>query len=375
MEFKRYVIPLLRWWWLLLAATLIAALSSYLATLQQPPIYQTLTTLMIGQVIADPNPTSGEFNLSQQLAENYAEIANREPVRIATREALGLRQLPDYRATALPNGQFIEIVVTDTSPERAQAVANELANQLIARSPTGNQSDELERLDFIQDQLDNLQLQITSTEDEILQLREALGEMDSARQIADTQFQINALEAKLSDLQTIYSDLLANTQSGAINTISVIETAYLPVNPIGPNKTLIILLSAVVGLSLAIGAAYVLDYLDDTVKSPEDVERLTKAPIIGHLTELDIENIGALYVERDQNYDGITDRKYQGVVKIQVNRGLKSGNGIQHYDNKSQNHSHVNTMAAIDAYSQQREKQEKGQSQIGAYPHVEQESV
>jgi non-specific protein-tyrosine kinase len=307
MEFKRYVLPLRRWWWLLLAATLIAALSSFLATLRQPPIYQTLTTLMIGQVIADPNPTSGEFYLGQQLAENYAEIANREPVRIATKQALGLNWLPDYRATALPNGQFIEIVVTDTSPERAQAVANELANQLIARSPTGNQSDELERKAFIQNQLDNLQLQITTTDDEIVQLREVLGEMDSARQIADTRSQLNALEAKLSDLQTIYSNLLANTQSGAINTISVIESAYLPTRPIGPYKMLIILLSAAVGLSLAIGAAYVLDYLDDTVKSPEDVERLTNAPIIGYLTELDIENVGALYVADNPRHPSVEE--------------------------------------------------------------------
>ena len=307
MEFKRYVLPLRRWWWLLLAATVVAALSSFLATLKQPPIYQTMTTLMIGQVIADPNPTTGEFNLSQQLAENYAEIANREPVRIATMQALGLNRLPDYRATALPNGQFIEVVVTDTIPERAQDVAKELANQLIARSPTGNQSDELERLAFIEDQLDKLQLQITTTEDEIVQLREELGEMDSARQIADTQFQINALEAKLSDLQTIYSDLLVNTQSGAINTISVIESAYLPSKPIGPNKMLIILLSATVGLSLAIGAAYVLDYLDDTVKSPEDVERLTNAPIIGYLTELDVENVGALYVADNPRHPSVEE--------------------------------------------------------------------
>jgi non-specific protein-tyrosine kinase len=307
MEFKRYVLPLRRWWWLLLAATLIAALSSFLATLRQPPIYQTLTTLMIGQVIADPNPTSGEFYLGQQLAENYAEIANREPVRIATKQALGLNWLPDYRATALPNGQFIEIVVTDTSPERAQAVANELANQLIARSPTGNQSDELERKAFIQNQLDNLQLQITTTDDEIVQLREVLGEMDSARQIADTRSQLNALEAKLSDLQTIYSNLLANTQSGAINTISVIESAYLPTRPIGPYKMLIILLSAAVGLSLAIGAAYVLDYLDDTVKSPEDVDRLTNTPIIGYLTELDIENVGALYVADNPRHPSVEE--------------------------------------------------------------------
>lgn len=309
MEFKQYILPLKRWWWLLVAATVIAAVSSYLATLRQPPIYQTLSTLMIGQVITDPNPTGAEFTLSRQLAENYAEIANREPVKIATMEALGLSWLPDYRATALPNGQFIEIVVTDILPDRAQAVANELARQLILRSPTGSQSDEQDRQAFVQNQLDNLQLQITDTEVEIQTLREALGGMDSARQIADTQVQITALEAKLADLQGIYSDLLANTEGGAINSISVIEEAFLPVVPIGPNKLLIILLSATVGLSLAMVAAYVLEYMDDTVKSPEEVEKLTNVPVIGYLSELDIEDVGALYAADNPRHPSVEEMR------------------------------------------------------------------
>lgn len=309
MELKQYILPLRRWWWLLIAATLIAAASSYLATLRQPPIYQTLSTLMIGQVITDPNPTGAEFTLSRQLAENYAEIANREPVKIATMEALGLSWLPDYKATALPNGQFIEVVVTDTLPERAQAVANEIARQLILRSPTGSQSDEQDRQAFVQTQLDNLQLQITETENEIQILREALGGMDSARQIADTQAQITALEAKLADLQGIYSGLLANTQSGAINSISVIEEAYKPVVPIGPNKMLIILLSATVGLSLAVVAAFVLEYIDDTVKSPEEVEKLTLAPVIGYLSELDITDVGALYAADNPRHPSVEEMR------------------------------------------------------------------
>lgn len=296
MELKRYFLPLRRWWWLLLGATLTAAVSSFLATLQQPPIYQALTTLMIGQVITNPSPTTAEFNLSQQLAANYAEIANRDPVRLATMQALGLNFLPDYRATALPDGQFIEITVTDTIPERAQAVANELARQLILRSPTGGQSETQARQEFIAKQLDNLQLQITNTEEEIVRLRNELATMDSARQIADTQLQINALEAKLSDLQTTYADLLANSQSGAVNSITVIEEASRPNRPIGPNKMLTILLSAGIGFTLAAAAAYLLDYLDDTIKTPEDVERLTNAPILGYLTELDIVENGKLYV-------------------------------------------------------------------------------
>lgn len=307
MELKRYVLPLRRWWWLLLAAMLIAGTSSFLATLRQPALYQSSTTLMIGQVITDPNPTSTEFNLSRQLAENYAEIANRLPVRNATREALGLNWLPEYRATALPNGQFIEIVVTDTDPVRAKLVAAELANQLILRSPTGDQTDEQERLAFVQTQLDNLQVQITDTETEILTLREALGEMDSARQIADTQAQITALEAKLSDLQGIYSDLLANTQSGAINTITVIEPASEPIRPMSSNKPLIILLSAGIGLSLAVAAAYLLDYLDDTIKDKEEVIELTNTPILGYLSELDFENVGNLYVAENPRHPNVEE--------------------------------------------------------------------
>ncbi len=307
MEFKQYILPLRSWWWLLVVATLIAAASSFLATLRQPPIYQSWTTLMIGQGISDLNPTAAEFNLSRQLAANYAEIANREPVKIATMEALGLNWLPDYRASALPNGQFIEIAVTDTIPARAQAVASELAHQLILRSPTGPESEGQDRQAFIQGQLDNIQVQITETEAEIMRLRAEFGEIDSARQIADTQFQITALETKLADLQLIYSGLLSNTQGGAVNTISVIEKAYLPERPIGPNKALTILLSAVVGLSLAILAAYILEYMDDTVKSPEEVTELTNAPIIGYLSEQDIKDVGALFVAENPRHPSVEE--------------------------------------------------------------------
>jgi len=302
MELKRYLLPLRRWWWLLLAATVVAGLSSFLATLRQPPIYQALTTLMVGQVFTDPNPSTIEFNLSTQLATTYAEIANREPLREATKAALGLPVLPDYQATAQEQGQFIEIAVTDTIPERAQLVANELANQLIMRTPTGSGSLEQSRQEFITKQLDKLQIQIEQTEQEIVDLQEDLGGMDSARQIADTQFQITALETKLTDLQTYYSDLLANTQSGALNTITIIEPATRPNRPIGPNKGLTIILAAAIGFSLAAAAAYILDYLDDTVKSTEEIEQLTHASIIGYIAELDGDNVNRLYVSENPRH-------------------------------------------------------------------------
>ena len=44
MELKEYILPLRKWWWLIVAATLVATVASFLATRQQPPIYQSRTS-------------------------------------------------------------------------------------------------------------------------------------------------------------------------------------------------------------------------------------------------------------------------------------------------------------------------------------------
>ncbi len=286
MEIKELLRPLKRWWWLILGALIVAAAASFLATLRQPPMYLATTTLMIGGTINDPNPSSNEFYLTQQLAATYADIAMREPVRNSTQQALGLNWLPAYSATALTNSQVIEITVTDTIPERAQAVAAELANQLILRSPTSENPEDAERQQFIQEQLDNLQVQIKDTTTEIDRLQGMLGDLDSAREISDTQAQITALQAKRSDLQSNYSTLLSNSQRGAVNTITIIDPANLPNQPIGPNRFSSVLLAAALGLVLATTAAYVIEYLDDTLKTPEEIKDLIQLPVIGYIGEI-----------------------------------------------------------------------------------------
>lgn len=287
MDLRDYLIPLRRWWWLLLASTLVATVSSVIAVSQQPPIYQARTSLLIGQAISNPNPDSNDLWLSQQLAQTYSEVAQREPVQDATMAALGLDWLPEYTARPLPNSQIIELTVTDTSPERAMVVAQELANQVIRLSPTsGDQQGEQERQSFVSQQLDDLEAQIDTTNDEIEAKQTELGNLVSARQIADTQAQVAALQAKLTTLQSNYASLLANTRQGAINALSVLEPATLPTAPIGPNRPLTVLTAAAIGFVLAAGAAYLLEYLDRSLKSPEDVERQLQLPLIGFISEM-----------------------------------------------------------------------------------------
>jgi polysaccharide biosynthesis transport protein len=296
MEIRALINPLLRWWWLLLAAAIVAMVSSFFATLSQAPVYQSQTTLIIGRAIADPNPSTGEFYLAEQLAATYADIANREPVRNATMQALGLSSLPAYVALAQPESQIIQIQVTDVNPVRAQAVANELAKQLIALSPTNSDPNEADRQEFVNDQLNRLQSQIDQTQAEIETLQEQLGNLTSAREINDIQNQISSLQTVLNTLQSNYNGLLANTQQGAINTMTVIEPANLPSRPIGPNKPLTILLAGALGFVLAASAAYVIEFLDDTIKSSQEVSELIDAPILGRIGEIPEDQVSWRYV-------------------------------------------------------------------------------
>ena len=285
MDLKAYIDPLKKWWWLLLVASLVAAISSFLVTRQQPPVYQTSTALVIGQSVYDPNPTANDLWLGQQLANYYADIAQRDQVRTATMEILGLDWLPVYSAIPIPNSQILEIIIRDTSPVRAQVVANELANQLILQAPSNIQEQDQERQEFVNRQLTHLEENIIETQDEIASQQEQLIDLNSARDIADTQQEIAFLEAKLTTLQSNYAAILSSSGQDADNTLTVIEQASIPTTPVGPNKGMIILLSTAIGLILASGAAYLLEYLDNTFKSSEEITKALQVPIIGMIPD------------------------------------------------------------------------------------------
>jgi capsular exopolysaccharide synthesis family protein len=285
MEIGNYIAPLRKWWWLLVAAVLVGTASAYLATRELPLTYQAHTTLIVGRGLSQLNPNEGDISLARQLAQSYADIIEREPIRNATMQRLGLTKLPDYNATA--NGNLLEISVTDTSPERAEAVARELASQLIKQTPSNTQAEaDVQRQEFIALQLDGLERDIEKTQDDIAQLQSELGQLDSASKLADAEAKLEALQKKLTTLTDTYSRLLASTQKGAVNQIEILEPASLPVKPIGPNKLLIIALAAVSGLVLAGGAAYLLEYLNDALERPEDVSEALKVPVIGYIADM-----------------------------------------------------------------------------------------
>ncbi len=299
MEIRQVLDPLFKWWKLILVACLLAAISSFVVVAQQPPIYQTRAALVIGRAVYELNPSGGEIGLASQLASYYADIAMREVVRDATMKALHLTWLPEYTALVVPNSQIIEITVTDADPLRAQVVANELANQLIKQSPSNPDLQEQKRQDFIAGQLTLLETQIAETIDEISQKEAELGSLNSAREISQAQADLTTLRQKLTTLQSNYATLLNSSTGRASNSLSLLEPAALPLKPIGPNRLMFVLVSMTIALVISGGAAYLIEYLDDTLQTPETINRLLKYPVIGYISEMDDEMAkGTVVLER-----------------------------------------------------------------------------
>ena len=301
MDTNAYIRPLVRWWRLIVIVTLLAVAASTISTMFQPNVYVSRTTLVIGTTILDPNPDSGQIYVAQQLAQIYADMARREPIQEAAKEALGIDWLPQYQSKVVPNTQMVEISVNDTNPKRAQIIASELANQLMQQSPAIAGTETGSRQEFIREQLSSLQVQIQETENNIEELQKSLVGLNSASQIANIEKEITDQTQKLNTLRENYANFLANSQQGALNILSVVEPANLPVRSEGTNKLIIIALAGLVGFSLGAGAAYLLEYLDRTIKTASDVERIFNLPVIGYISEISDPGNEATYVTKNPN--------------------------------------------------------------------------
>jgi len=301
MDITAYIKPILKWWRLLAITTVLALASSSISALFQPKLYVSRTTLMIGTTISNANPDSSQIYIAAQLATIYADIAKREPIQAETMKALGIDWLPTYNVRVVPNTQLIEISVTDTDPARAQVIANELAKQLIRQSPAENESETGQRQEFIRQQLSSLEAQIQETEKRIEELQSSLTVMNSTSQTASTEKDITDLTVKLNALRENYANFLANSQQGALNILRVVEPANLPTTSVGTSKILIIGLAGMVGLVLATGAAYLIEFLDRSIKSTSDVERIFNYPVIGYLSLMSDNGNNATHVLNHPN--------------------------------------------------------------------------
>jgi capsular exopolysaccharide synthesis family protein len=75
------------------------------------------------------------------------------------------------------------------------------------------------------------------------------------------------------------------------NNVQVLDEAIPPLTPIKPRKRLNLMVGALLGLCLGLGAVFFLDYLDNTIRSPEDVEKYLGVSVLGVVPKMTDEGL------------------------------------------------------------------------------------
>ena len=110
-------------------------------------------------------------------------------------------------------------------------------------------------------------------------------------QILDLSFKGKNPKEVLKVTEAITDEFISESKELIPNgNVQVIQKPQLPENPVSPNKKLNILIAFVLGLMIGVGIVLLLEYLDNTFKSREDLENTLDLPIIGTIPDYD--NVG-----------------------------------------------------------------------------------
>ncbi len=142
----------------------------------------------------------------------------------------------------------------------------------------------------------SLRRMLSSTKAEALDLNEKFIQYGVLSREVETNRQLyDALIKKMKE-QSVTEEIRT------VN-VWVVEKAEKPVSPVKPRRTLNILLGIIVGLFGGIGLAFFIEYLDNTIKSPEDVETRLRVPVLGvvPLLESKEENIEEMILREPQS--------------------------------------------------------------------------
>ncbi|HVQ36875.1 MAG TPA: polysaccharide biosynthesis tyrosine autokinase [Pyrinomonadaceae bacterium] len=113
-------------------------------------------------------------------------------------------------------------------------------------------------------------------------------EQQRARTVTQNEAAINyrIIQQEIETNKTLLDNLLQRSKENDVimaskpNNVSIVDYALAPDFPIGPNRMRTVLMALFLSLALGVGLALLLEYLDDSVHSTEDVERLLNLPAL-----------------------------------------------------------------------------------------------
>jgi succinoglycan biosynthesis transport protein ExoP len=224
MELSRYLRVLRSRLWMIVVCPIVAALVAGIVSFLLPPVYEADVSLLVrpAQPLASTDPTVAALT-ADQISATYASLMKQPPLLQSVSSELGLSIRPADLANEITVTPLPNTTILDVAVKDTNpALARDLANHLTA-----------------------------------------------------------ALIAEVKGFQQQETSL-PNARTG--DNLLVVSPAVLPDQPVSPNKRLNVAIAFAAGLLLALGLAFLLDYLDQSIKSEEELTERLGLISMGHLS-------------------------------------------------------------------------------------------
>jgi len=136
-------------------------------------------------------------------------------------------------------------------------------------------------------------------------LAQALEEQKKeVNEIAEKSIQYNILKREVDTSKQLYDGLLQRLKEAQVSAglkasnIRIVDAAEIPKGPVKPRVVLNLALGVILGLGLGIGLAFFQESLDNTLKTPDEVETLLRLPSLGVLPAFPVDGAGKAAEEK-----------------------------------------------------------------------------
>lgn len=276
MQLQHYIWIIRRKFWLILLGVILCTGATAAIAFKKAPVYEASATIEV-------NTPDNDVYGNQALAVTYAlQVTDPAVFQEVVKELPGvtLAQLQnDVSASPIDGTQLIDISVDVSSPQLATAIANKIAQVFINQKLTSATARQQTILTQLSTQLATAQTKMNQDQAQVTLL-----ETQGA-----SQEQIQEANNTLANDQSTYESLMTNYNTVAMQkamitgSLSIEQLATLPDQPSGTSRTLTIGIALVMSLLLMLLVVFLLDWLDATIKTPEDVGRLAQLDALGSI--------------------------------------------------------------------------------------------
>lgn len=277
LELRDYLRVLQRRKWTVFFAALVVVATALAASLLQTPVYQGTAQILLQSRSTESlfNPNTGQRTDPARLIQTEIQILRSEPVRAEVRRRIGT----EASISARPVGQtdVIEVTARSTDPERAAIVANTYAESYI----------DFRRKQAVEDLIaagTELQAKVNALQAQIDPLVAQLSAADT-RSRPEAEARLQPQITNLTSQQALFKQKLDQLQVDAAlkdGGARLVTPATASTTPVEPRPIRTAAVALVVGLIFGMGLAFLFDYLDDSIKSKEDLHRVVHGvPVLG----------------------------------------------------------------------------------------------